>query len=502
MDGVVRRDDRIERGSVDPRSAVGKLRRPEQVVDVLVVGAGPAGIAAALEAASAGQSVMLVDEHPVSAAMAGLDVPYLFGGRATSALGNQARMIEQVAGAMPGLDAVFEAGVEVVLNVSIWGVWVAGPGLQTLPCPVAGFATEERSWLCGFGRAVIATGARDLVLSFAGSDQPGVVGAQGLHALLTRYDAFGGRRISILGSGRLALEMALLALDKGLNVAALIEVRDRPQGPAVLVDAVRARGVDIYCRRVPLLAESTIEGVVALRVRPLEGGAVEVIACDTICLALGLVPAVELLDGLGVALKLDGDRGGYVPVLDAAGESLVQGISVVGDCAGVDEPGGLDYRMDWMRALLDTGGRDVLACTCEEVTRGDVFALNPPRYLGPKSKAMESRDLAGLLSEGPADHDQMKRLTRVSMGPCQGRRCREQVAMLLAIGAGSEISAVNRAGFRAPVRPLSLAALAAPDDDASQDGWDVWFGIIKQWVPYDEIGTAQEDAYIIGGMHL
>lgn len=496
MDGEMRADHPL-----DPHGAVGKLKRPDRVVDVLVVGAGPAGIAAALAASASGATVLLVDEHPVSTALAGLDVPYLFGGRATAALGNPARMTEQVAGAMPGLEAAFEAGVEVMLNTSVWGLWVAGPGLQVLPCPIAGLATETGSFLCGYGRAVIATGARDLVVSFAGSDQPGVIGAQGLHALLVRYAAFAGRVVTILGSGRLALETALLALDHGVAVAALIEVRDAPQGPAELVAAVRARGVAIRCGEVPLLAETTSGGVVALRVIPVAGGTVVRIECDTVCLALGLVPQVDLLDVLGAELALDPDRGGYVPV-QVAGQTSLAAISVAGECAGVDEPGGLAYRMEWMRALLDTGGSDVLACTCEEVTRGDVFALNPPRYLGADSEAMAARDYASLLGDGPPDHDQMKRLTRVSMGPCQARRCREQVAMLLAIGANVEIGAVNRAGYRAPVRPLSLAALAAADDAASREGWDVWFGIVSQWVPYDEIGTAREAEYIAGDMHL
>jgi hypothetical protein len=153
-----------------------------------------------------------------------------------------------------------------------------------------------------------------------------------------------------------------------------------------------------------------------------------------------------------------------------------------------------------MRALLATGGTDVLACTCEEVTRREVFALSPPRYLGPPGAAMAKRDLASLLNDGPLDHDQFKRLTRVSMGPCQGRRCREQVALLLAIGASIDPAKVKLAGYRAPVRPLSLAVLSAPAEDEA--GWDVWFGILSQWVPYAEIGTDREAAYRAADMHL
>lgn len=487
-------------GFIDPKSAAGKLPHPEQMVDVLVVGAGVSGIAAALEAARIGRSVLLVDEHPVAAAMAGLDVPYLFGGRATGALASQARMIEQVAANTPGLEDVYDAGVEVMLGVAVWGAWVAGPGLQVLPCPVVGLATEERSWLCGFDSAIIAAGARDLVLSFKGSEQPGVVGAQALRALLGRYDAFAGRRVLLLGSGRLALETALLALDRGLDVPAIVEVRETPEGPAELVAALRSRGMEILCGHVPLAAEGGADGVETLSVVPVAGGEPRRIACDTVCLAVGLVPSVELLDVLGVPLVMDAARGGYVPVHDADGATPVRGIAVAGDCAGIEDDPGFAYRMDWMRALLATGGTDILACTCEEVTRADIFALSPPRYLGAPPPAMRARDFATLLKDGPPDHDQMKRLTRVSMGPCQARRCREQVAMLLAIGADAGPAEIRLAGYRAPVRPLSLAALSAPEEDEA--GWDVWFGILTQWVPYADIGTEREAEWQVESMHL
>ena len=112
-------------GYIDPKSAAVKFPMPEQKFDLLVVGAGPCGVAAALAGARAGKSVTLVDEHPVTSGMAGLDVPYFFGGRATAAITSQARMIETVAAMIPGLDEVFDAGVEVMLGVSVWA-----PGFQ------------------------------------------------------------------------------------------------------------------------------------------------------------------------------------------------------------------------------------------------------------------------------------------------------------------------------------------------------------------------------------
>ena len=73
-------------------------------------------------------------------------------------------------------------------------------------------------------------------------------------------------------------------------------------------------------------------------------------------------------------------------------------------------------------------------------------------------------------------------------------------ASVVIIGAGTDPAAVRLAGYRAPVRPLSLAALSAPEDDEA--GWDVWFGILRQWVPYAEIGTEIEASYLAAGMHL
>ena len=245
----------------DTYSIAGKFAPPAKRFDVVVIGAGSAGAQAATEAARGGASVLLVDENPVAAGLIGLDVPLYYGQRATAAVRNKGRMLEQVFAANPVLEEAFEAGVEVALGTYAWGAFVNGPGLNALPEPVVGLADEESSWLCGFGRLVVAAGARDLALSFKGWDQPGVMGANALHALLTRYDAFAGREIVVLGSGALALSSALLAIEHGVKVAALVEVRDRPQGPRDLVSRVEAAGVPILTSSVVAEAQGGVDGV-------------------------------------------------------------------------------------------------------------------------------------------------------------------------------------------------------------------------------------------------
>ncbi len=457
----------------------------ETSYDLVVVGAGPSGIAAAMEGAAAGQSVLLIDENPVSGALMGNDVPLYFGGRMTAATQNADRMLEAVFMTMPALETAMEAGVEVLLGTTAWGVYRNGAGVASLPKRVVGLADAERSWLVGFQQLVLATGARDLAMAFPGWNQPGVMGAAALRMLLSRYEAFDGRRVMIVGSHNLALETALLALDKGVEVVGLVEVRDGAQGDPALVAKLTANNIPILCNRVIASASGGINGVESAT---LSTG--EVIACDTICMAIGLVPSIELVDAMNGPRVLDPVRGGYVPV----GED---GISAVGDCAGLADSGfdHVAYRMDWMRALSGVTADDTIVCQCEEVTRADLIGVQPPNYLS-RPAPMCARSLDTLLKDGPANPDQIKRLTRAGMGVCQGRRCRDQVAMLLALESGTPFGTIPLATHRAPVRPLPMKILADWDEPAQMDAaWDVWFGIPTAWVPHEDIGTPHEDEH-------
>lgn len=469
----------------DRHALNGKLPAPEARYDVVVIGAGPSGIAAALAAAGEGRSVLLVDENPVPGAAMGNDVPLLFGGRMTTATLNAERMVETVFASAPALEEAMAAGVELLLGTCAWGVYRNGPAFGTLPAQVVGLADGDRSWLVGFDRLVLATGARDLAIGFPGWDQPGVMGAAALATLLSRYDAFAGRQVLILGSHDLALETALLAREKGVAVAGLVEVRDAPQGRADLVEAVRAAQIAIHTGEVVVRAEGGIDGVERAILR--SGVAID---CDTICFGIGLVPSIELVDAMGARRSLDPLRGGYVPAPDA-------GVDFVGDCAGLPDTGfdHVAYRMDWARALGAVSAPETIVCQCEAVTRADLIGVQPPNYLA-RPATMAARSLDTLLGDGPAHPDQIKRLTRAGMGVCQGRRCRDQVAMILALESGQPFGAIPLASHRAPVRPLPLKVLADWEEgEAMRVGWDVWFGIPTAWIPYRDIGTPREQQH-------
>jgi len=522
----------MTRARLDPKSVAGADMPVERHTSLAVVGAGPAGLAAAVAAAKAGVQVLLVDENPVSQALMGLDVPLHFGQRMNAAVQNKARMVERIVETNPGLAEAFELGIDVQLGVYAWGAFVNGPSLRALPKPVLALADEERSWLVSFDRLILATGARDLALGFPGWEKPGVMGAQGALSLMQRYRAFEGRRLVILGSGALGLKVGAFSGILGLDLAGVVEVAPDGLDPDA-TRALAAAGVPFFGGHVvrQVLGKTEVEGVVLVGVdeagTPIAGSEREV-ACDTVVSAIGAVPNIELMDVLGCRLAFDSTRGGHIPVLDSDGCTSVPFVHAVGDCAGVFDrkiawpeiavaegrQAGLcaaralgasvtdveplagpiptfdacGHWQRWLAAGLAVGGLDVTVCQCEEVTRRELLELQPPRYLKWGASQTPSRDLQALAKDGPINADQVKRLTRAGMGACQGRRCREQVQMLLAMAAKIPIASVPLASYRAPVRPLPLSALWPHDEtQATRDNWDVWFGIPTQWTAYWEM---------------
>ncbi len=522
---------------IDPKSIADKAARVERRVPLVVVGAGVAGVAAATEAARAGVEVLLLDENPIDHDMMAMDVPLHFGGRMSPSLRNKAFMLERVVDANPALAQADEAGVEVQLGTAVWGAFQNGPTVRELEGPMLGLANDERSWLIGYDRLIVATGARDLGMAFAGWEKVGTMGANGAFALMTRYRALASQRMVILGSGAVALQTAVVALERGITVAGVVEVSAEVRGDETLRRTLERQGVRFHTAHTVKEARGAtgeVESLVLIRLddegSAMAGSEIE-IACDTVCLAIGLVPNVELLNVLGCRLVFRSELGGFVPETDDWLQTSIGGVFVAGDGAGFHDGmiaeagiardqgrlvgmaaaqslGALTrrqaearraelratepsprpvhgYWQAWLESLVRAGGWDVNICQCEEVTRRELVDVKPPRYLGWQSAPMQARTLGTLLKDGPVNQDQIKRLTRVGMGPCQGRRCREQVALLLAREANTPIAEMPLGSYRPPVRPLPLSVLWPRDEPQEmRDEWVIWFGIPTQFAPH------------------
>ncbi len=518
----------------DPKSVAGKDLPVAERTQLLVIGAGPAGLAAAIEAAERGLSVVLVDENPVSITTMGDEVPLHFGQAMSAQARNRNAMMEAFIASEPLIEAAFEAGVDLRLGTACWGLYSNGPSLGWLPGTVAGLNDDERCWMLAAQQVIVATGRRDMGLAFPGWEKPGVLGATAALALAGRYGALEPRRIVMLGSSTEALVTALALRDAGVVVAAIVEQADEIIGSPELAGRLKAGGTQLLTRHV--VREATgrdhVEAALVSTVDT-EGrafGPERSVACDGIVLAVGATPVIDLLDALGCRIAFQPQRGGYAPLVDGDQRTSLRNVFAVGDAAGlwsdktrdrsiaeaegrcaaaaiardcgVDDgramaaaapPGAPEcdisaYRLAWVRASVVEARAEVHVCQCEEVTAREILEVRPPRYLGWQDERRNDRSLSALLGDGPPNPDQVKRLTRAGMGPCQGRRCREQVSALLALGAAVPLSSIPLASYRAPVRPLPLSiAGQIPEAPEQAEHWDTWFGMHAQWRPFWEV---------------
>jgi thioredoxin reductase len=520
--------------SIDPASVCGKAPPIDVATDLLIIGAGPAGMSAALTAAGRGVRVMLVDENPIPLKTMGEDVPLFFGGRMAATLANQNAVLERLVEANPGLLQAMDAGVDVRLGTAVWGLFPQHPTAAWLGGPVAGLADTDSVYLVRFKQAIVATGRRDMGLAFAGWQRPGVMGVSAAYCLASKYEALEAKVAVLVGSDAEALHAANALVDAGVHIEAILEQSPQIIGPPHLLASLISRGTRVFTRHVVQEAYGDNFGVTSIEVVEVDEAGRHlaerghVLNCDTVLLGIGAIPTIELLESCGCAVIFQAERGGHVPLIDASQRTSIPYVYAAGDCAGVwlsktlseavacregriaanatlsaltasaagaekfpvtaDTPA-CDIaanRLAWVRASVLSSSADPAVCRCEEVTASEILSLQPPRYLGWTPKISRQGQ-----HERPPNPDVVKRLTRAGMGACQGRRCREQIAALIALDSKMTLADVPLATYRTPVRPLTLAQLASlPESPAMAPHWDSWFGMPTQWIPFWRVRTA------------
>ena len=517
----------------DPASVAGKAPPISDETDILIVGAGPAGLAAALTAAGHGLRVTLVDENPVPLDTMGEEVPLHFGGRMGAAVANRNSVLQSLLDARPEITDALEAGVDVRLGTAVWGLFPQQRTTAWIEGAVAGLADDKDASLLRFKQVIVAAGRRDMGLAFDGWDRPGVMGVSAAHRLATVYEALDCQRAVLVGSDTHALATAHALTSKGVQIVAIIEQAEQVFGDQALLDRLVEQGAQVLTGHVvreaagDALGVKRITAVAVDAAGNLVGGALTDIDCDTVLLAVAAIPAIELIESTGCSTSFQAERGGHVPDTDSAQRTSLPFFLVAGDCAGVWASKSLDDEMArregriaahtalaalgvdialsdtaplpdavvcdiaanrtaWVRASTTHAQNQPFVCQCEEVTASEILGQQPPRYLDwtPTDAALKSTMISSL-QDGSPNPDVTKRLTRACMGPCQGRRCREQVATLLGIGAGVSADAIALASFRPPVRPLSMRQLGQIEETPQMlSRWDAWFDMPSQWTPF------------------
>ncbi|GAA0577772.1 NAD(P)/FAD-dependent oxidoreductase [Craurococcus roseus] len=460
---------------------------PRDAYDVVVVGAGPAGMAAAAEAATARVSVLVADDNPAAggqvwrAAAAGpladgrvLGKDYAAGGGAAT------RAFAGLAGAVDHLPRA--------------QVWHLDDRLELgLTLPDCGGAAVVRA-----GRVVLATGALERPVPVPGWTLPGLMSVGAAQTALKAHGMVPDGRYALAGCGPLLWLYAAQAAAAGAPPALVLDTTPRENRrvaarhlPAFLLSPYARKGLPLLLRArraVPVVA-----GVDGFRIERASGGVrlfwtrgqrgEDSATFAAVLLHHGVTPNLNLAVAAGCGLGWQEANACFAPRTDCWGRTTVPGVLLAGDGAGIAgaEAAALSGRIAALAALADlravseaerdgraapfraerarwlrgrpfldtlyrpaprfrSAAPDAVACRCEEVTGAQVA------------------EAARLGATGP---NQLKAWLRCGMGPCQGRMCGLTVTETIATARGVTPAEVGYLRLRAPVRPVTLAQVAS-----------------------------------------
>ena len=451
--------------------------------DVIVIGAGPAGLAAADALAGAGLAVLLLDEQPEAGGQ-------VYRGIDSSRLGEAGVLDEDYWSGRTLTRAANLARVEIAYLAKVWHV-ADGNEISYLQ------AGEPRLARGRF--LVIATGARERPVAIPGWTLPGVMTAGAAQILLKTASVTADHAV-FAGSGPLLYLIAAQYLAAGATIAAILDttpggnyLRAAPRLLPSLLNRQLYKGIGMLARLmrsdVPIHRGVTglqAQGTTALQqVRWTNGGVSHAMAASALFLHQGVVPNIEIPLAAGCAWTWSDHRLGWEIEVDDHGESSVPSVFVVGDCARIvgAKAAVLSGRLAALRIAARAGGTaagqqddpllrlrrrelrmrrflDRLYRPAEE----SILSSDPDTVVC-RCENLSVRDLTPTVPDAGGNLNFVKSASRCGMGPCQGRLCSHSAALLARRADPTHHQPVPLRP-RSPLAPLSLQELASFKDVA------------------------------------
>jgi NADPH-dependent 2,4-dienoyl-CoA reductase/sulfur reductase-like enzyme len=458
--------------------------------DLAIVGAGPGGLASAVEAARAGVRVVLLDENPAPGGQIYRrrhDSIEVLGSRS---LGPDLKRGQKLLAEFDPIQSM----VDYIERALVWGIFDD----NTLA-----FVRNGTSHPIRFRKLILSIGAYDRPVPFPGWTLPGVFSAGGAQVLVKGQRVLPGEKILLAGTGPLLLALAYQIIRAGGHVVAILEAgrmqgwRDLGLGllgqRTLLLDAIRylrtirKAGVPLLRKHMILEArghgrvEEAFVAEVDENWRP-EPGKGRVFSVDTVCLGYGFVPSTELTRLAGCSHRYEPLLGGWVPERDLLMETSVRGVYAVGDSAGIAgslaavEQGriagisaarSLGYlstqetgrRIEAPRTRLNRVLRLRRALDRISVPQPGLYELATDNTVVCRCEEITLREIKEAVAEGATEMSEMKRMTRMGMGLCQGRMCGPALQEIIARLTGLAPSSIGHLNPRPPVKPVPLSAL-------------------------------------------
>lgn len=428
--------------------------------DVLVVGAGPAGLAAAAAAVHTGARVILADDQPE------------LGG---SLLGT-GRLLDWAAQTAEQLDAAPE--VRVLRRTTVFGYYDDNYllAVERRTSHLGGAAPDnvsrERVWRIRARRVVLATGAHERSLAFADNDRPGIMLAGAARTYVNRYGVLPGRHAVVFTTNDSAYAAALDLAAKGVGIAAILDTRSEPGEWAL---RARAAGIEVLAGHavVGTAGDQRLSRVAAAPYG--EGLARREFAADLLLVSGGWNPVAHLFSQAGGKLRYDDALGTFVP------DSCRQALEVAGAAGGLlDLAGALAQGAEAGRRAAQAEGYAAAGPprlpTVEDEPRSPAMhvfvvpgAEHHTTHFVDLQRDVTVADLARATGAGMRSVEHTKRYTTAGTANDQGKTSGVLASGVVAHLLGLDVSALGTTTFRPPYAPVSFATLAGRDRGALHD---------------------------------
>ena len=456
--------------------------------DVIVIGAGPAGLAAATTSAEAGLKTLLVDENPSPGGQ-------IYRAITTSPLKNSSILGTDYDTGRQLVHTFDNSGADRLVGCTVWSLDRER---------IVGLSYGGEARLIKAERVIIATGAMERPFPIPGWTLPGVMTIGAGQTMLKASGLVPAGRVALAGQGPLLWLYAAQILRAGGQIATIFDttplanyIAAAPHLPSFLFSPYLKKGLGLI--REVKRAVKTVTGVTRLEAQGEDrlntlawqaGSKSGLIDLDLLMLHQGVVPHVNLAMAAGVKHEWDDVQLCFRPVLDESGNSSIKGIMVAGDGAGI---GGAESAAESGRlaaidavatlrpdALAQIPSRDNVRNRLAQTMRGRAFldhlyqpskAFRIPQddtTIVCRCEEITAGDIRSSIAIGATGPNQLKAYRRTGMGPCQGRLCGLTVTELLADERGKSPEEIGYYRLRSPVKPISLAELASiPPDEAA-----------------------------------
>jgi sarcosine oxidase, subunit alpha len=423
--------------------------------DVLVVGAGPAGLAAALAASERGKSVILADEQAEMGGALLHDITSTIDGRSAWT------WLEEALARLS-----LRANVTLLARTTAFGYYnhnhlgLLQRSTDHLSNPQPN-VPRERLWQVRAGEVVLATGAHERPLVFAGNDRPGILLAESLRVFVNRYGVLPGRRAAIVTASASAYTVAADLLAAGVQ-ATIVDAR--PQNEcAIEAAALRGAGCEVLAGHT-VLATRGRRRVNGLLIAPIDAagrlGARRMLPCDCVGVCGGWTPAVHLFSQSRGKLAFDPDIDAFVP------HASVQAQRSAGAARGTYQLSAC-LAQGWRAGAAAAGLRNERPFAASATRTGFAPVRILPANAGERAfvdlqNDVTARDIRLAVREGFRSIEHVKRYTTAGMATDQGKTSNMNALGLVAQTLGAPAADVGTTTFRPPYTPITFAALAGP----------------------------------------